>query len=123
MNNSDPSNEADRSRWIETEATIVSCRYQFAGLNTLTMGIQTGEKFRIAFEYYAHGRLYSGEFQSPAAIAQSSKIPIRYNPLQPSENTYSSSAPAGAGRQLMAIGVAGSVLLSLLWLAFLRGCS
>ena len=89
----------------------------------MTMGLQTGEKFRILFDYYAHGRLYSGEFQSPVAIAQGSKIPISYNPLSPNQNTYSSSSAAGSGRQILTIGIAGSILLSLIWLALLRGCS
>lgn len=108
--------------WIETQATVTACQYQFARMNTLTLGFQTQDKFRIAFDYYAHGRLYSDEFQSPIAIAQNEAIPIRYNPLNPVEN--SRSGQAGTGRSpLLAIGIAGSIILSLIWLAMLRGCS
>ncbi len=87
------------------------------------MGIQAGEKFLIAFDYYAHGRLYSGQFQSPVAIAQNETLSIRYNPLRPEENSYSDSRRSVAGGSLIAVGVAGSIALSLLWLAALRGCS
>ncbi len=110
--------------WIATEGAVTSCRFQFARLNTFTLGIQTGEKFRITFDYYAHGRLYSDEFQSPTAIPQNERIPLTYNPLHPERNSRSS-GPRGrpARSPLIAIGIAGSILLSLLWLQILRGCS
>ena len=92
-------------------------------MSTLTFGIQTGEKFRIEFDYYARGRLYSGEFQSPVAIAQGERVELSYNPLNPNENSRSSGSAAGLGRSsLLAAGVAGSVVLSLVWLALMRGC-
>jgi hypothetical protein len=75
--------------WIATEATVTTCRYQSPGLSTLALGFQTGEKFRIAFDYYAHGRLYSDEFQSPIAIPQNERILITYNPLHPEQNSRS----------------------------------
>ncbi len=110
--------------WIATQATVTSCRFQFARLNTFTLGIQTGEKFRIAFDYYAHGRLYSDEFQSPIAIAQNERIPITYNPLHPEQNSRTSGPNASPTRSpLIAIAIAGSILLSLLWLTMMRGCS
>jgi hypothetical protein len=109
--------------WIATEATVTSCRFQFARMNTFTLGIQTGEKFRIAFDYYAHGRLYSDEFQSPVAIPQSERIPITYNPLHPEQNSRISGPYASPTRSpLIAIGILGSIVLSLLWLTMMRGC-
>lgn len=117
-------NPADEATpWIATSAVVTSCRFQFARLNTLTFGIQTGEKFRIAFDYYAHGRLYSGEFQSPTAIPQDERIPIRYNPLKPEQNDRSASPQATTRTSLITIGVAGSIILSLLWLLLIRGCN
>jgi hypothetical protein len=93
-------------------------------MNTLTLGIQTQGKFRITFDYYAHGQLYSDEFQSPVAIAQNETIPLTYNPLHPKENSRTSGpgspSPRGA---LIGVGIAGSILLSLAWLLILRGCS
>lgn len=108
--------------WIETIATVTSCTYQFARMNTLTMGLQTGEKFRITFEYYAHGRLYFGDFQSPTAVSQSEHIVLHYNPLRPEQNDRSNTSGRAGGR-LITAGVFGSILLSLFWLLSYRGCS
>ena len=111
--------------WIATEATVTTCRYQSPGLSILAFGFQTGEKFRITFDYYAHGQLHSGEFQSPTAIPQNQHIPITYNPLHPEQNSRthgSAPNPATTRTPVIAIGIAGSVILSLVWLAILRGC-
>ncbi len=112
----------NQPQWIETQATVTTCKYQFARMNTLSLGLQTQEKFRITFDYYAHGTLYSDEFQSPVAIPQNEHFPIRYNPLNPKENDRSG-ASSSERTPLFLIGVIGSVVLSLLWLAVLRGCS
>jgi hypothetical protein len=110
--------------WIATEATVTTCRYQSPGLSTLAFGFQTTQKFRITFDYYAHGRLYSGEFQSPIAIPQNERIPITYNPLDPQQNNRSFIPRTTPTRPpLIAIGIAGSIVLSLLWLAILRSCN
>jgi hypothetical protein len=110
--------------WIATEATVTTCRYQSPGLSTLAFGFQTTKKFSITFDYYAHGRLYSGEFQSPIAIPQNERIPITYNPLDPQQNSRSFIPRAASTRTpLFAIGIAGSIVLSLIWLAILRGCN
>ena len=114
----------DAPAWIETEATVTSCRFQFARMNTFTLGIQTGEKFRIAFDYYAHGRLYSDEFQSAVAIPQNERIPVAYNPLRPEQNSRTSGSEASPARSpLIGLGIVGSIVLSLVWLAVLRSCS
>ena len=121
-----PEATAPEQPWIAAEATVTSCRFQFARMNTFTLGIQTGEKFRIAFDYYAHGRLYSDEFQSPVAIPQNERIPITYDPLHPERNSRTSeSGPRARPMRspLIAIGIAGSVVLSLIWLTMMRGCS
>ncbi len=114
----------ERELWIPAEATVTSCQYQFARMNTFTFGIQTGDKFRISFDYTAHGQLYSDEFQSPVAVPQNTTLPLSYNPLMPRENSLSAEAAGtSTGRNpLLAIGIAGSVVLSLIWLAMLRGC-
>ncbi len=117
--------EAGRPEWIATEATVTSCRYQFRALSPLAFGFQTGEKFRITFDYYAHGRLYSDEFQSPVAVAQNERVPVRYDPLNPAQNSRSSGdtvAPPASRRARLTVGIVGSVVLSLIWLAILRGC-
>lgn len=109
--------------WITTTATITTCRYQSPGLGPLAFGFSTRQKFRVTFDYYAHGRLYSSDFQSPTAIPQNEQIPIAYNPLNPAENTRANSPTASQGQPpLIAIGIAGSIILSLAWLAVLRSC-
>ncbi|NYF88973.1 hypothetical protein RBB79_05465 [Tunturiibacter empetritectus] len=111
--------------WIATEATVTACRYQSPGLSTLAFGFQTGEKFRIAFDYYAHGRLYSDEFQSPTAIPQNEHIPITYNPLHPEQNSRgqgSGTAFQTTRPPILIIGIIGSIFLSLLWLVVLHSC-
>ena len=109
--------------WIATSATVATCRYQFARLNTLYLGFQTGDKFLITFDYYAHGRLYSGEFQSAVAIAQNERVPLTYNPLHPEQNSLAANSTSPSKVPLFALGIAGSVVLSLLWFGILRGCS
>jgi hypothetical protein len=116
--------ESEIEPWIDTEATVTSCRFQFAGLGNLAFGFSTQEKFRIAFDYYAHGQLYSDEFQSPVAIPQNERIAITYNPLRPQQNSRTSGPAARATRSpLIAIAIAGSAILSLLWLAAMRACN
>jgi hypothetical protein len=118
-----PASPVPSPQWIAAEATVTSCRFQFARMNTFTLGIQTGEKFRITFDYYAHGHLYSDEFQSPIAIPQNECISITYNPLHPEQNSRTSGPNASPTRSpLIAIGIIGSVVLSLVWLTILRGC-
>jgi hypothetical protein len=113
----------EESGWIETTATVVSCNYQFARMNTFRLGVHSGEKYRIAFDYVAHGQTYSDEFQSAVAIPQNEQFSIRYNPLAPQQNDRSSGVGSVGRAPLLALGVAGSIVLSLLWLAVLRGCS
>jgi len=111
--------------WIATEATVTACHYQARGLATLAFGFQTGEKFLIAFDYYAHGRLYSDEFQSSVAIPQNEHISITYNPLRPEQNSRgrnSETTLKSTRPPILIMGVIGSVFLSLLWLAILRSC-
>ncbi len=115
--------EPPRDSWIATEATVTTCRYQFAGLGILAFGFSTQKKFRITFDYYAHARLYSGEFQSDTAVPQNERIPLSYNPLDPKQNSRDSTISTPATKPpLLAIGITGSIVLSLLWFAILRGC-
>lgn len=110
--------------WIATTATVTTCRYQSPALTTLIVGVNTNEKFLITFDYYAHGRLYSDKFQSATAIPQNTTLPITYNPLDPAQNSRTNQptkAPAKAPPTWV-IGIAGSIVLSLLWALVLRSC-
>ena len=111
--------------WIATEATVTTCAYQRLSLSPLAFGFQTQKKFRITFDYYAHGRLYSGEFQSDTAVPQNENISVTYNPLSPEENSLDPARASNSSRTrppLIAIGITGSIVLSLAWLLILRGC-
>jgi hypothetical protein len=110
--------------WMETQARVTGCKYLFSRMNTLSLGVAADRnQFLISFTYYAHAKTYSGQFTAPTYLEQDSLFPISYNPLNPQENSKSVS-PSAAGRvPLLAIGVAGSVILSLIYLAFLHGCN
>jgi TctA family transporter len=110
-------------RWLETEARVTACRYEFARMNTLTFGIPPeNNRFLISFSYYAHARSYSDEFASPVALGNGATFNVRYNPLHPEENTKSASASARRS-PLFALGVAGSGVLSLMYLSLVYGCN
>jgi hypothetical protein len=74
--------------WIRTTATVTSCRYRSRALSSVAFGVALGEKYRITFDYFAHGTRYSGEFQSPDPIPQDERIPISYDPFRPDRNTW-----------------------------------
>ena len=111
-----------KALWIETQATVTRCTYQFARMNTLTFGLSLSKgPFCISFTYYAHGKTYDDVFTSPTYLEQGSIFPLSYNPLAPQQNTKSGSASV-TGIPLFGAAIAGSVVLSLLCFAFLRGC-
>jgi hypothetical protein len=109
--------------WLETEAKITACKYQPSRMNNLTLGIPTDPNhFLITFTYYVHGKTYTDEFTSPVYLEQGTILPITYNPLAPKQNSKSAATPA-TSTPLFAIGIAGSIILSLVWLALMRGCN
>jgi hypothetical protein len=92
-------------------------------MNTLTLGIPAdSNRFLISFTYYAHGKTYSDEFTSPTYLEQGATFPISYNPLAPQQNSKSASTRTGRA-PLFALGIAGSILLSLLYLSMMHGCN
>jgi len=107
--------------WQETQARVTACKYEFAAPTTLSLGIPSDKHFLITFTYYAHAKTYTGEFASPTYLEQGALFPITYNPLAPQQNSKSASAPT-TRTPLFAIGIAGSIILSLLYLTYLRGC-
>ncbi len=111
--------------WIPTEATVTSCVYQSRALSALSFGFQRGERFRITFRYSVRGQGYSGEFQSAQPVPQNQRIGLAYDPLRPERNTRDcgSGASPATRTPLLAVGVAGSVILSLLWFSLIHGCS
>jgi hypothetical protein len=117
------SSTAVKPPWLETRAKITACKYQFARMNTLTLGIPPDKnRFLITFAYYARGKTYTDQFTSPTYLEQGKTLPLSYNPQDPQQNDKSASSPT-TGTPLFAIGVAGSVILSILVLAYMRGCN
>ena len=111
--------------WIATSGTVTSCKFQAPGLSTLIIGFNTRQKFRITFDYYAHGRIYSDVFGSPTAIPQNTEISVTYNPLDPAQNSRTnrpSESPQANRPPMLLIGITGSIILSLGWLFLLRSC-
>jgi hypothetical protein len=110
---------------MTTEATVTFCHYQSRALSALAFGFRLGEKFRIGFSYRAHGRLYSGEFDSPFAIPQNERIPISYNPLAPEQNNRAAGIAGTRSTRtlLLPVSLAVAVILSLGWLTVLHGCN
>ena len=107
--------------WLETHATVTACEYDFAAGRALAFGLPTSKRFRITFTYHAHGETYTDQFTSPTYLEQGATFSITYNPLAPQQNSKSAAEPITKA-PLFAIGIAGSILLSLIWLAILRGC-
>jgi hypothetical protein len=115
----DPTVARATPRWLEAEATVSACRYEFARMNTLTFGIPpSNNRFLISFSYCTHTRAFSDEFTSPVALGQGETFNVRYNPLHPEQNTKSASA-CSRRSPLFAVGVAASVVLSLMYLALI----
>jgi hypothetical protein len=119
-NSTPPSTEPP---WLETQAEVTACHYEFARMNTVTLGIAPdSNRFLISFTYYAHAKTFNDEFTSPVAIEQGKTFPIFYNPLNPQENRQSLSGSASK-TPLIAIGMAVSTAISLLYLAIMHGCN
>ena len=103
-------------------ATVTSCTYQLGASRALAFGLPVSRHFLITFNYFVDGSLYTGQFSSSMAIPQSSLFPLAYNPAAPHENDRSDLSRVGTRAPLLLIGIIGSIVLSLGWLALLRGC-
>ena len=113
---------SEQQDWPEAIATVTSCRYDAGAGRAMAFGLPTSKHFHITYNYWAGGELRTGEFDSAKPVPQSTLFPIRYNPESPRENTHSVSVPLTRS-PLIAVGIIGSIVLSLIWFAMLRGCS
>lgn len=114
--------------WLETQAEVTGCHQEFARMNTLMLGFAAdSNRFLISFTYYAHATTFSGQFTSPVIMEQGKRFPIFYNPLNPQENRQSESGTTLSRvtrrSPLFALGIAGSIVISLLYLAMMYGCN
>jgi hypothetical protein len=106
--------------WLETQAKVTACKYDFGAGQALAFGIPTSKHFLISFSYYAHGQTFTDEFRSPNYLEQGKTFTITYNPLSPQQNSKSTTA-LPTKIPLFAIGIAGSVIISLIWFVMMRG--
>ena len=113
---------APKPPWLEIQAKVIACKYDSGAGQALAFGIPTSKHFRITFTYYAHGQTYTDTFTSPTYLEQGEAFPITYNPLAPQQNSKSAAEPI-TKTPLFAIGIAGSILLSLIWFAMMHGCN
>ncbi len=113
----------DNAAWPEVLATVTACKYDAGAGRALAFGIPTSKHFRISYNYFVEDQIHTGEFTSATPIPQNTLFPIRYNPDAPHQNSHdASTAPQNPRAPLLTIGIIGSIILSLAWLAILRGC-
>ncbi len=109
-------------------ATVTECKYDFGAGRALAFGVPTSKHFRIRYNYWAidaegHEVLHTAEYTSEKAVPQGHLFKVRYNPEAPHENAHAGATTSSGGRNpLIAVGIIGSVVLSLVWLLMLRGC-
>ncbi len=111
-----------KADWPEVMAEVTECRYDVRAGRAIAFGLTTKKHFRIAYNYLVDGELHTGECFSEQAMPQGTLFPIHYDPEMPHVNRSPlSGTPERA--PLIAFGIAGSIVLSLMWLLVLRGCS
>ena len=71
--------------WMETQAKVTTCRFRSADLGLMAFGIPTQRRFAITFDFYAHGRTYSGQMGSDVAMPQDTVFSIAYNAHDPQQ--------------------------------------
>lgn len=108
--------------WLETQARVTACKYDFGAGRALAFGIPTNKHFLVTFSYYAHGKTYTDEFTSRTYLEQGKTFTLAYNPLAPQQNSKSAAIPT-TKTPIFVIGIAGSVILSVVWFAMMRSCN
>ena len=112
----------DEDLWPEAMAEVLSCRYDARVGRAIAFGLSSRKHFRITYSYLVEGDLHTGECFAEKPLTQGTLFPIRYDPALPHVNRSAESAvPTRAS--MLALGVLGSIVLSLVWLLWLRGCA
>ena len=100
-------------------AEVTECHYDVRAGRALAFGLTSNKHFRIDYNYRVGDELHHGQCFSETARPQGTLFPIRYHPDLPH---LSQSGDASRSSPLLFIGVAGSVVLTLIGLLCLRGC-
>ena len=109
----------DRSNWPEALATVLECRYDVRAGRALAFGLTSKKHFRITYNYWAGDALQTGECFSEKAIPQGNLFPIRYDPDAPHRN-HNPTDGTPTRLPILALGLAGSLVLLLLFLLWLH---
>ena len=115
-------NDETRESWPEAMATVTECRYEMRVGRALAFGFPTSRHFHIRYNYWAGDTLQTGDCYTEKAMPVGTLFPLHYDPDLPERSHHPGAATPSRG-PLLAFGVAGSVVLSLLWRLVLRGCS
>jgi hypothetical protein len=118
-----PEESTNPSEWPEVIATVLECHYDMRVGRALAFGAPSSQRFRIRYNYFANGQTHEAELFSATAMPQHSLFPVRYNPADIREHTHIDGNPTSTRNPLIAFGIIGSIILSLVWLLILRGCS
>lgn len=113
--------ESIRGEWPEAMAEVTECRYDARAGRSLAFGVTSKKHYRIGYNYLVGDELHTGECYSEIARPQGSLFPVQYDPDSP--HIHRSDSGAEPRIPLWMIGIAGSILLTLVWLLVLRGCS
>lgn len=117
--------DAPEDDWPEILAEVSSCTYDLRAGRALAFGLPARKHFRIAYTYWAEGEVQTGEYFSEKAVPQGTLFPLRSNPeknpQKPPQHDHAST-PIRVRGSLLAFGAAGSLLLSLMWLLWIRSC-
>lgn len=112
--------EQGEAGWPEAMAEVTECHYDMRAGRALAFGLSSKKHFRLTYSYRVGDELYTGECYSQIARPQGSLFAIHYDPDLPHVNR---SGEGGSRRvPLLAIGVMGSIVLSLAWVLVMRGC-
>ncbi len=117
-----PSPGADTADWPEAMAEVTACRYDARAGRAIAFGLLSKKHFRIDYSYLANGALHTGQCFSERAMPQGMLFPVHYDPLAPAMNRSALHGPEPRA-PLLVIGLAGTVVLALLWFVSLRGCA
>ncbi len=113
----------DQAEWPEAIAEVTACVYDVRAGRALAFGLTTKKHFRISYNYRVGDDLHTGECFAEKAMPQGTLFPIHYDPDLPQQHHSGQDGSRKQAVPLLAIGIAGSIVLSLAWLLFMRGCS
>jgi hypothetical protein len=99
-------------------ATVLTCHYETRAGRAMAFGLPSSKNFHITFNYWVNDELHNGDFYSAKAVPQGTLFPITYDPAAPHLHNQARTSRS----PILAIGIAGSIMLSAAWLLILRGC-